>query len=142
MTTPAIAGAIVVVALVGLLDSIYFVAVTYRWMRPDPRWLPNFCRLDGATCARIVDTPYARLLVLPNSVYGAAWYAIAVGAGIMAWSTGTVPVRFPLLVASAGTVLFSAILLWALLFRVRTPCPLCFVGHAANAALLALFLSA
>lgn len=132
-----VAATLAVVATVGLLDALYFVLVTYRWMRPDPRWLPRVCRMDDATCARIVDTPEARVLGLPNSVYGVAWYGVVLAAAARAFA-GPLPWKVPLVLAAGGTVVFSAYLAAVLVFRLRAPCPLCFLGHACNVAILAL----
>lgn len=134
---PVLHAALLALAVVGFLDALYFVAVTYRWMRPDPRWLPPLCRMDEATCARIVDTREARALGLPNSVYGLAWYAAVAAAAAVALATGALPAR-PLLLAGAATsVAFSLYLAWSLV-RLRTLCPLCFLGHGVNVALLVL----
>lgn len=138
----ASAGALAALALVGLLDALYFVGVTYRWLRPDAPWLPRVCRMDGATCARVVDTPEARFFGLPNSVLGAAWYLLVLAAAGQALATGSLPHCLPLLLVAAFTVAFSAYLAWALLVRLRAPCPLCFLGHAVNVGLLVLLLLA
>lgn len=111
---------IVVVSLVGLVDSITFMA-----RRPP-----------------ILASPYARVFRWPNAVYGIAWYAVTLVAGTW-WLVGG-RVRFceGLVIASVATVIFSAYLLWALVFRERTLCRLCLVGHACNAALLPLLWAA
>lgn len=131
-----IPAALLALAAVGVLDALYFVLVTYGVARPDTKWVPRFCRMDEASCARVLDTRYARVLGLPNAVYGLAWYAV-VGAAATLASLGEPLPCAPLLAGSAATVLLSAYLAWALLARLRVPCPLCFLGHAVNAALLA-----
>lgn len=137
MAAAIVPGLLLALAAVGFLDALYFVLVTYRVIPPDPRWLPNVCRMDEATCARVVDTPYARVFGLPNAVYGLAWYAIVGAAAAGALASGALPFCAPLVVASAATVAFSAYLAWSLLVKLRTPCPLCFLGHGVNAAILA-----
>lgn len=140
MAADAVAAAILGLALVGFLDAAYFVAVTYRWMRPDPRWLPPICRMDGAACARIVDAPQARVLGLPNSVYGVPWYAGLVALMGHVLGGGALPEAGCLLLVTAAAlvVALSAYLAWSLLYRLRTHCPLCYVAHVLNAAILAL----
>lgn len=138
---PLVEAALGGLALLGLANALYFTAVTYRWVRPDPRWLPRPLCMDEQTCARVVDTPQARLLFgVPNSVLGAAWYVLVLAAAGQALATGAVPPSWclPLLAASLATVAMSAYLAWVLLARLRTPCALCFLGHGVNAALLVL----
>lgn len=119
-------------ALVGLLDALYFTLVAYRVVPPDARWVPRFCRMDAATCARVVEAPEARLLRLPNSVLGMAWYALVLLHSVMPLPAAA------MLPLAAATVLASAYLAWALLRKLRAPCPLCFLAHGLNAAILAL----
>lgn len=142
VSSPLLAGALALVAFLGLLDALYFVAVTYRWLRPDAPWLPRLCRMDQATCARIVDTREARVFGVPNSVLGVAWYGVVLGAAGQALATGSLPYCLPLLLVASFTVAFSAYLAWALVVRLRTPCILCFLGHGVNAALFVVLLLA
>lgn len=135
-----LAALLVALSLAGLLDALYFVAVTYRWIQPDAAWLPRVCRMDQATCATIVDTPEARALGLPNALYGLLWYAGVLGAGLTWLATGQLPAAGWLLGVSVGTVLFSAYLAWALLGRLKVACPLCFLGHGINLAILLVLL--
>jgi uncharacterized membrane protein len=135
----AIGWAIAAVSFIGLLDALYFVLVTYRWIRPDPRWLPPVCRMDEGTCAKVVDTKYARILGLPNAVYGLVWFAISLGAGLALGWSGVLPFCSGFAAVAFATVAMSAYLAWALVVRVRTICVLCFLGHGVNAILLALF---
>lgn len=128
-------------AVLGLANAVFFTAVTYRWVRPDPRWLPRVLCMDEQTCARVVDTPQARLFLgVPNSVLGAAWYVVVLAAAGQALATGAMPVAYclPLLAASLATVVVSAYLAWVLVARLRAPCALCFLGHGVNASLLVL----
>jgi uncharacterized membrane protein len=133
------AAVLIILGVIGLVDATYFVLVSYRAMRPDPRWMPRVCRMDEATCARVVDTPSARILGLPNAVYGVAWYAVAIGAGAAILVKGSLPLCWAYVAVAAATVLLSAYLAWALVVRLHTPCVLCFVGHGVNVGLLAVF---
>lgn len=135
-------GLLALVAGIGLLDALYFVLVTYDAIPPDPRWLPRVCRMDEKSCAAIVRTREARLLGLPNAVYGLGWYAAVVGAATLApgaLAAGSL-VCLLFLAGGAATVGVSLVLIHALLYRLRTPCPLCFLGHAANGAIFVLLL--
>lgn len=127
-------------AVVGALDALYFVLVTYGAMRPDARLVPRVCRMDEDSCARIVHTRWGRLLGLPNAVYGLAWYLL-VGGVAVADLAGASPGWCALLLAgAAATVAVSAVLAWALVRRLRVACPLCFLGHGLNVAILGLIL--
>lgn len=135
-------GALVALAVVGALDALYFVLVDQRKIPPDPRWLPPVCRMDEATCVQIIDTPYARVLGLPNAVYGLTWYLLLASLAAWALVTGELLLCVPLLVVAGLTVLLSAYLAWALLVKLETVCPLCFLGHGINAAILVVLLLA
>jgi uncharacterized membrane protein len=127
--------ALLALALIGGLDALYFVLVTYRWLRPDAPWLPRICRMDEGTCARIVDTREARALGVPNAVLGLAWYVVLGAATVLglppAW-------QVPLLGGAAVAFAMSLGLAWALLARLQVRCTLCFAVHAINVAVLAL----
>jgi uncharacterized membrane protein len=127
------------VSILGFANALYFVLVAYRVMRPDARWLPRVCRMDDRTCASILETRYARVLGLPNALYGVLWYVAAGTAALVALATGRLPAPAALLGGSALAAAVSVYLAWALLYRLRVVCPLCFFGHGVNAALLALF---
>jgi uncharacterized membrane protein len=119
-------------ALVGLLISTYFTAVAYRWVRPDVRWVPFFCRMDEQTCASIVFTPQARIFFIPNSVLGQLYYLAIVLGVVFGWIDGPLPLPLSYIVASALTVSLGAYLSYALLFVNRVVCPLCFTSHSIN----------
>lgn len=135
-----VAGALVLaLSLVGALNALYFLLVTYGHVRSDPRWLPRVCRMDKRTCWRIVHTRYAHTFGLSNAAYGLVWYALAAGAGVML-VTDVEPPFCEVLLAIAGlTVIFGLYLVWALRVRLRTHCPLCYLGHAINAGLFGVF---
>ncbi len=127
---------IAVVAVVGLWVSAYCTAIAYRWVQPDARWIPTFCRMDEKTCASVVFTPQARVFGLPNSVLGQVYYLVllvGVGSG---WIEGAF--LYVLLAASTLTVGLALYLSYSLLFVLRVPCRLCFTSHSLNIALCAL----
>lgn len=135
-----IAFSVALPALVGLLVATYFTAVAYRWMAPDAAWVPAVCRLDEGTCASIVFSPQARVLGIPNSVLGQAWYALLL-LGAATGSLGTEPWHTGFVVVAAGTVVLGFYLAWSLLFVLRVNCRLCFLSHAINLWLLAVLLA-
>ncbi len=126
-----------VLAIVGIADAAYFVGVSYRWFAPDARWIPQVCRMEEETCATIIDTRYGRAIGgLPNAVYGMAWYLIVLGLAGVILTIGYVPACTLFLLAAAGTVMFSVYLIWALVEKLDVACPLCYLGHGLNLAIL------
>lgn len=138
VATLVLAGLIALAGLLGLADSLYFVAVTYGWMAPDAPLVPRACRMDEDTCARIVDTSYGRVFGLPNAAYGAVWYLVVLGLAAALATTGSIGSCPLVLTAAAGTVMFSVYLMWALAQRLDVRCPLCYLAHGLNMSLLVL----
>ena len=121
--------------VVGLLISTYFTAVAYRWIRPDVRWVPSFCRMDEHTCASIVFTPQARVFFVPNSLLGQLYYVGILFGVVFGWIGGAGPSPVSYVAASALTVCLGLYLSYALLFVNRVACPLCFTSHGINLAI-------
>lgn len=117
--------------ILGLFISTYFTAVAYRWVSPETRWVPSFCRMGERTCATIVDSPRAKVFGVPNSVLGQLFY-LALLAGIATGILWESPFYLLALLASGGTVVLGAFLTYSLLFLTRVPCPLCFTSHFLN----------
>ena len=126
-------------ALLGLLISTYFTAISYRWVEPSAAWIPSFCRMGEKTCATIVFTPRARLFGVPNSLLGQVYY-VALLAGLWGGFLFSRPAFFLYLSASLLTVLVGVFLSYSLLFITRVPCTLCFTSHAINAMVFVLLL--
>lgn len=108
-------------AVVGLALSLYFTLAYYGWIQA--RSLPAaFCRREERTCLTILQTPYARVFGVPNSLLGLAFYplvaAVAVQAPVGAWLW---PVSFA---GAALAVLLAPYLIWALVAQLKTWCRL------------------
>ena len=127
---------VILFALGGFWNALYFSLVMHGRARPDTKLVPSLCRPEDNTCVLVTNTPYARLFFgLPNADLGLVYYV-----GIIAWMvvslvTGTPPWLPAVAVASLVTVAVSAYLGWALLFRLKTVCPFCFLGHGLNVAI-------
>lgn len=131
-----VAGALLAVAAVGLLVSVYFTAVTYGWLRPDAGWIPQVCRMEESTCARIVDTKYGQAFGAPNSLFGIAWYLGVAGITLLrVFGDELLPCSLLILLAAA-VVGFSVYLAWALVQKLEVHCPLCYLSHGLNALVL------
>ena len=131
--------AVSLLAAVGIAISTYFTAVAYRWVRPDTRWIPAFCRMGEKTCASIVFTPRARVFGLPNSVLGQAFY-LALLAGLPLGLLDRPPLAALYLGASLLTVGLAVYLSYSLLFITRVPCVLCFTSHGINTVIFLLLI--
>jgi len=141
-----IAWLIVALALVGLVLSIYFTFAYYGRVKHS-RWIPElFCAREGSSCVTVVQTPYARVFGVPNSLLGVVYYI-----GLLIWLPsrleglwalpfGLLVMIIPtaLIVASAITVLLGFYLVYALRVKLRIDCPLCYTAHAINLAIFVL----
>ena len=125
---------------VGGLISLYFTSVSFRWVRPDSHWIPVVCRMEEATCARIVFTPSAKVLGPPNSTVGLLFYAL-LGSAAATCSLSVPLIRLAGLGGSAVALLFSFYLTYSLLFVVRVKCVLCFAAHTINLIIFLLLLA-
>lgn len=111
-------------AVLGVAISLYFTLAYYG--RVESREVPALlCRREERSCVTILQTPYARLLGVPNAVVGLGFYlltgavaALALGEALPDWLW-----RVNLVVA-AGTVLAAPYLVWALVARLKTWCRL------------------
>jgi uncharacterized membrane protein len=143
-----IAWLIIVLALAGLTISLYFTFAYYGRVKK-LRWIPEIlCAREGSSCVSVVQTPYARVFGVPNSLLGILYYL-----GLLLWLSlqvegmwslpfGLSILTLPhlLVVASAVSVLLGFYLVYALRVKLRIDCPLCYAAHAMNAALLVLLL--
>jgi uncharacterized membrane protein len=139
---------IVALALAGLADALYFTFAYYGRIEK-ARWVPAIlCAREGSSCFTVVQTPYARVLGVPNSVLGILYYV-----SIMFWLPWPADVHgveehaylFLLLtgalfLASAATVVLGFYLIYALRSKLRVHCPLCYTAHAINISLFVLLI--
>ncbi len=120
-------------AFAGLLIALYFSLVYYDVIEADNRWIPSFCRMEKGACMRILDTPQAKVLGLPNSVLGVIYYVAILFVPIDRYET-------PFLIASIFSVGMGMYLVHALIVRLQIHCPLCYTAHAINLVIANLFI--
>jgi uncharacterized membrane protein len=151
---------IIAFSLAGLTISLYFMFAYYGRVKK-ARWIPEIlCPGEGSSCVTVVQSPYARVLGVPNWLMGIGYYTWILGwvsDGITGWISGEHlnllelqigPVRFALFgaghfalaFASLGTVALGFYLIYALRHILHIDCPLCYTAHAINAVLLVLLL--
>jgi len=139
-------------ALVGLADSLYFTFAYYGRIKK-ARWIPAIlCAREGSSCVTVVQTPYARVFGVPNSLLGIVYYLLLIAGAARNWACGIpgylvlshAAVAFclaMLIVVSAGTTLLGFYLIYSLRRKLHVDCPLCYTAHAINAALLVLLVA-
>lgn len=136
----AAAYAVLFLAIVGFLDSLYITLVVHGWIVQNRCPSPATCWAAEETCESVFTTPESKILGAPNSVFGVAYYLIVIVASLLRISTEAWPFLPLLTLVSVGAAAFSVYLAWVLIFRLRTPCPLCFTAHGINLALAAIFI--
>jgi uncharacterized membrane protein len=140
---------IVILSLVGLANALYFTFAYYGRIKK-ARWVPElFCAREGSSCVTVVQTPYARVFGVPNSLLGIVYYVLLIAWASLGFDVGPTVVigsRFAplsywvLLAASAMTVALGFYLVYALRRKLHTHCPMCYVGHSINATLFILLI--
>jgi uncharacterized membrane protein len=140
---------IFVLSLAGLADAIYFTLAYYGRVR-GARWVPEIlCARAGSSCVTVLETPYARVLGVPNSLLGIVYYlAVMIW---LAWSghAQSIKVHFAfflfltaaLMLAVIAAGILGGYLVYALRHRLHTHCPLCYTAHGINMALFVLLLA-
>lgn len=131
---------LILVSLAGIVDSLYFTFAYFGRIKK-ARWVPEIlCAREGSSCVTVVQTPYARVFGVPNSLLGLFYYA-----ALIVWTAGGQHLgdRAPwavwvLLAASGVTLALGVYLIYALRRKLHVDCPLCYTAHALNAALFVL----
>jgi uncharacterized membrane protein len=131
---------VVVLALTGLADAFYFTFAYYGRIKK-VRWVPEIlCAREGSNCVTVVQTPYARVFGVPNSVLGVVYYLLLILWAVAAPRISTV--GWALIAAGASTVILGSYLIYSLRRKLYIDCPLCYAAHAINAILLVLLILA
>jgi len=141
---------IFLLSIAGLADSFYFTLAYYGRVRK-LKWIPEIlCAREGSSCVTVVQTPYARVFGVPNSLLGVFYYL-----SLIYWTGMGTPVGFEfeigdryrvlrmewlLIPASAVTVLLGFYLVYALRRKLHVDCPLCYAAHAINVVLFVLLI--
>lgn len=135
-------------SLAGLADSLYFTLAYYGRIRK-ARWVPQIlCAREGSSCVTVVQTPYARVFGVPNSLLGILYYVAVLlwlpwptdVHGIEEYAYLFLFLTGALLIASAVTVVLGFYLIYALRRKLHVDCPLCYTAHAINVMLFVLLI--
>ncbi len=129
---------VTVLALAGLADALYFTFAYYGRIKK-ARWVPEIlCAREGSNCVTVVQTPYARVFAVPNSLLGIVYYLLVV---VWVLAGSLMPaIGWALVGASALTVVLGFYLIYSLRRKLYIDCPLCYTAHAINALLLVLLI--
>ena len=74
---------ILVLSLAGLADALYFTLAYYGRVKK-ARWVPEvLCAREGSSCVTVVQSPYARVFGVPNSLLGILYYG-----ALIIWGLG------------------------------------------------------
>ena len=141
-------GSVVLLALAGLADALYFTLAYYGRVRHS-QWVPRvLCAREGSSCVTVVRTPYGSVFGIPNSLLGIFYYGLLL-LWAAAWNSAHLTVQINttayiitltdmLIAASAGTVVLGFYLIFALRRILHTDCPFCYAAHGINIILLVL----
>lgn len=112
--------ALVAIAVLGLINALYFTLLYFRLVRPDSRFLPAFCRLGEQTCQAVVFTAYGRFWRVPNGLIGTLFYLLVIAAAVLngEWLLDGA------LAAALLSLVYGVYLIHALAVRLRARCPL------------------
>lgn len=114
-----IATLILICGIIGLVDSAAFGFMMWECQRTNE-------------CGPVSSSPDARLLGIPNSWIGMAWFLL-----VIVWASASLTAGAPLYPAPAAAaaalpVVLGIYLTWSLLYKIRTVCRMCFLAHACN----------
>jgi uncharacterized membrane protein len=127
-------------SLAGLVIALYFTFAYYGRVKKS-RWVPAIlCAREGSSCVTVVETPYARVFGVPNSLLGVFYYVALIGWVAAGSMLQTAWLGWALIAASVVAVLLGCYLVYALRRILRMDCPLCYTAHAINAVLLVLLI--
>jgi len=117
-------------ACAGFLISLYFSIASQGSASRIERYVPQFCRIDPASCARLLQTAEARLFGIPNSYLGLLFYTALIGSTLLSslWQQ----LHFMLFFGSFLAVCAGVYLTYVLLIRMKIRCMLCLASHAIN----------
>ena len=112
----------------GFLISLYFVLVYHGFTQVSNKLIPvNICSEN--TCNSVLETKFSKVFKFPNFYFGLVYYLVIFISTFFVLE-GIVYTGF--LIVSWFVVLFSAYLAYALIFKLKTNCNLCFTAQIVN----------
>ncbi len=119
---------------VGLLISLYFLLVYKGFLGSSETFLPKKICSKGS-CHDLLKTGFSKVFRVPNFILGIVYYTLII---LYQFLPFLKPMFAPLGVFVA---LFSIYLAYALVFKLKTSCVLCFASHIINVTIAAVFIA-
>lgn len=128
---------VIILGLIGLVDSIYYTSAHYGLMGFGSSLMPMVCDSEKNVCEMLASTNYASTMGVPNSLFGIGYYAIVLLAAGIRLATGEWVYPRMLAAIAVLAAVFSVYLAWLMITQVRVICPLCVTAQAINVVLAA-----
>ena len=136
----ALAIVTLILSIIGFADSLYFTLIHYGYFGIGSPLVLMVCQAEVGACGTVATTPWAQAFGIPNSIFGMAFYVMIFAASVVRLTSRPWP-ALPLLAGSSiVAAAFSIVLAWALIFRMRALCPLCFTAQVINIVLALTFI--
>lgn len=116
--------AIQILSMFGLAISVYFLLVYSGVLTGNESMLPkNMCTKNS--CHAVLETKFANVFKVPNFVLGIFYY-------LAVFLYPSFPYTGWYLLVSFFVAVLSIYLAYSLIYRLKTPCFLCFASHVIN----------
>lgn len=131
---------ILILALIGFLDSIYLTLAHYEVFGPKTIMMASACPLRDGGCETLEASEKSYTFGIPNAILGSTYFAFLLGVvGYRVYTGKWLAPRLFLAFLVAG-LLFSVYLLVILLVVINIPCPYCIAAHTVNISIVILYL--
>ncbi|MBS3102118.1 vitamin K epoxide reductase family protein [Candidatus Woesearchaeota archaeon] len=119
----------------GFLISLYFAFTYHGFTKPSNKLIPaDICSEN--MCHSILNTKFASVFKIPNFYLGLIYYFIVFLSGFFVLNN---LILLIFVIVAWLVVLFSIYLAYALIFKLRTACNLCFTAQIINLAIAVLY---
>lgn len=130
---------IVVLAVIGLADSVYMTLAHYKLISASVVEANGACPLTGKSCATVITSPQSTIGGVPHAAFGIAYFVMLVAAALWRIRAGHWFAPWEMMALLAAGVIWSAYLTQELLLRLHIPCPYCLTAHFLNAVIILLY---
>ena len=115
-------------SILGFIISLYFVFTYLGLTKPSNKLIPaNVCSENS--CSSVLETRFARVFKFPNFYLGLIYYSMVFISSFFVLNN---LILYFFLALSWFVVLFSIYLAYALIFKLKTACNLCFIAQIIN----------
>jgi vitamin-K-epoxide reductase (warfarin-sensitive) len=124
---------ILILAIIGFVISAYLFYVEQK-MKSDITYKPVCDISDRISCSKVIQSPFARLFFVSNTIIGMGYYAVVALLALM--NMGKL-----LVILSVGAALASCVLGYILYFKIKSFCVMCTSLYIVNFLILVIMLS-